>query len=142
MTEFEEFWKAYPRKTGIGAARTQWSNEIFFKAAKPDVMINAAKAYRDKMSGTEEKFIQKPVTFLRDQTYLDDDLQDYKEPEAREKLPDWQEKIAAVIGLQAVRSWFIGATLEGNKIELETDFRQRWVSDNYGIELKKLGYDV
>ena len=74
--DFNNFWEAYPRQTGIGAARKAWSNEIFFKSAKPEQMIHAAKAYKNKTEEdkTEERFTQKPSTFLQDQTYLDPDL--------------------------------------------------------------------
>lgn len=76
MTDFNDFWEIYPRQTGIGAARSQWHNEIMFKAAQPEQVVKAAKAYKEKMEdkGTDEQYIQKPVTFLRDQTYLDPEL--------------------------------------------------------------------
>lgn len=111
MSGFDDFWKAYPRKTGIGAARRQFSNEILFHGADPEQMISAARAYREKMADTDERFIQKPVTFLRDQTYLDPDL--------NIEIPEAENGLAEKIGIRRYASWFSDAEFDGDVIRLK-----------------------
>ena len=74
---FDDFWKAFPRKTGIGTARAAFSNQLMFHNADPVQIVNAAKAFARKHdeAKTEERFIPKPESFLNSQTYLDPDLQ-------------------------------------------------------------------
>jgi hypothetical protein len=74
MGDFEDFWNIYPNQTGIGAARSAWSGQIFFHKADPLQIVKATKAFKVKHKDTDKKFIPRPSKYLQDQTYLDPDL--------------------------------------------------------------------
>jgi hypothetical protein len=60
--EFEEWWKAYPRKDSKGAAFRA------YKAAKrratPERLIEGAKAYAAQRKGQDPKYTKQPATWL------------------------------------------------------------------------------
>lgn len=133
---FEDFWKAYPRQTGIGAARQQFTNQIMLRAVDPEQMVKAAKAFARKHEDTEEQFIPKPSNFLSDQTYLDPDLQGSNEVDTS-TWPEWKRMIATLIGEPEVHSWFTDAETEGNAVYVKNQFTAQWVENNYSAALAK-----
>lgn len=58
---FDEFWSAYPKKVGKGAAKKAWERAI--ESTTPAVVIAAAKRYRDAPNRTD-KFTAHPATWL------------------------------------------------------------------------------
>lgn len=73
---FADFWTAYPPRKGSNpkaAARTKWDSAIK-NGVEPEIIVNAAKAYRDEMIaagqlGTE--FVCHARTWLNQKRFLD-----------------------------------------------------------------------
>lgn len=81
MSDFETFWRIYPRKVGKAMARAKWNqitgNGMQAKCrdrdgntmdvdlfARPEDLIEGAKAYRYDSIDTESRFIAHPCTWL------------------------------------------------------------------------------
>lgn len=98
MSDFETFWRIYPRKVGKAMARSKWNaitgNGLQARCkdrdgnvmdmdlfARPEALIEAAKAYRymtiDKE--TPEQFIAHATTWLNQGRW-----EDYEDDERRE----------------------------------------------------------
>lgn len=60
---FLEFWQEYPRKREQLRAWKCWQARMR-EAARPDVMIEAAKRYSSESCGKEERYIKLAATFL------------------------------------------------------------------------------
>lgn len=113
---FDDFWNEYPKKTGIGAARRQWTNEVMFKAAIPDVITKSAMAFAHKHRDTDERYIMKPERFLSDQVYLDPDLQNFEKPEP---LTGWKANFAKQLGEDKARIYLKDAAFKGGVLALK-----------------------
>lgn len=86
--DFDRFWDVYPRRESKGAARKAWAKAI--KIAEPDVIIAAAKAYRDNgmRQRADPKFTKHPATWLNNECWTDEPLPAHQqEPE-----PQWVPK--------------------------------------------------
>ncbi len=74
MTEFDTFWKAYPKKVAKGDARKAWSQT---EAIRPDfaTLLAAieAQAKSDQWRKNDGQFIPYPATWLRQERW-DDEL--------------------------------------------------------------------
>jgi hypothetical protein len=75
---FDEFWKAYPRKTAKVAARRKWDQVV--KTTDPEVIVSAAAAFAELWeaklaAGAEPRFIPHPATWLNGGRW-DDEMQD------------------------------------------------------------------
>lgn len=75
---FEEFWKAYPRKTAKADAVKAWlaltrKNPDGTRRGDPKEVLRAVGGYLDEIAklGTEPQFIKYPATFLRDDRWRD-----------------------------------------------------------------------
>lgn len=78
MTQsFDEFWAAYPRKVGKGAAITKWAKAI--KLAPPYEIMSGLEAAKNEwvMKETETQFIPHPSTWLHQRRWEDE----HAEPE-------------------------------------------------------------
>lgn len=97
MSDFESFWRAYPRKVGKAMARNKWGaitgDGLSAKCrdrdgntmdmdliANPADLIEAAKAYRLDCIDTEKRYILYPETWLNRGRW-----EDYDDDERREK---------------------------------------------------------
>lgn len=71
-TDFDEFWKAYPRKEGKGQARTAWKSAC--KKTTPPVLISAAIEYRQWLERQQKspQFYAMPATWLNGERWLDE----------------------------------------------------------------------
>lgn len=69
---FEEFWKAYPNKTGKGNARKAWK-KLKCKAKLPEILtgVRLAKS-SDQWTKEGGRFIPHPATWLNREGWLDD----------------------------------------------------------------------
>jgi len=134
---FEDFWESYPRKTGKGAARTAWSNQIQFHNADPEAMINAARNYRQRELDTEERYIKYPSKFLSEQMYLDPDL-NVKPPEPVDlsKFEPWQRIVIEEFGLSVLNAWFAGTRLDGKTLKVPKKYNAERINQYY---IHKLG---
>ena len=74
MSEFDTFWKAYPKKVAKGDARKAWSQT---EAIRPDfaTLLAAieAQAKSDQWRKNDGQFIPYPATWLRQERW-DDEL--------------------------------------------------------------------
>lgn len=71
---FAEFWKAYPRKVGKGAALKAWG-KIKAKSINLQVVLNAIAWQRNTDQWTKDggQFIPHPSTWLNEQRWLDEE---------------------------------------------------------------------
>lgn len=69
--EFEAWWKTYPRRVGKGQARRAYSSAL--KKTTADQLADAAEAFAARVheSGTEERFIPHPATWLNGERWAD-----------------------------------------------------------------------
>lgn len=114
---FDELWKHYPNKTGIGAAKAAFANQIFFKGADASQMARAAKKYAELKSDTDKKFIPYPSKWLEGQFYLDEDVN----PPAAPVFQGWRKRLADYLGEKVVQTYLEHATFEDGILTLNTD---------------------
>lgn len=69
LSDFDEFWKAYPEHKAKGAARTAWAKAI--KRADPFTIIAGAVAYRDDPD-RKDGFTKHPATWLNADCWTDE----------------------------------------------------------------------
>lgn len=70
---FDEFWKAYPKKSGKPKAVKAWANAI--KRHDPEKIIAAAKVYAKAVEGADPKYTKHPQGWLNDERFNDPDCQ-------------------------------------------------------------------
>ena len=72
---FEAFWDVYPKRVGKPAARKSWGTAV--KETAPDLIVEAAGRYSARMSstGTDQKFICNPSTWLHQERFNDEPQQ-------------------------------------------------------------------
>lgn len=68
--DFEDFWRAYPKKTGKQAAFRRWKEAA--KRADPTLIIEKAGEYARSVQGTEKRFIKNPEGWLNAGRYEDE----------------------------------------------------------------------
>jgi hypothetical protein len=74
---FEDFWQAYPRKVGKGAARKAWDAAVGRKRVDPRVIITGARRYAadpNLPTEAEKSFIPHPSTWLNAERWGDEPL--------------------------------------------------------------------
>lgn len=129
---FDDFWKVYPKKTGIGAARTEWGNQIFLKSADPSQMVNAARNYYSKRLGEDDQFTKSPANFLSEQVYMDEDLQaEPSQPMDRTGLVDWQLQVLEKVGEAQFKGWFQSAQLREKTLFVENKFTADFIREKF-----------
>ena len=60
--EFEEFWRAYPKRTGKKAALRRWREAV--KTTEPALIAAKAAEYARSVAGTEKRYIKNPEGWL------------------------------------------------------------------------------
>ena len=95
--KFEVFWKEYPKKKGIGAARKAFEKAI--KKATLETLIEAVRKQKqgDQWKKDKGKFIPYPATWLNQERWEDevDDNGDgtgYPEDPGLQRLADWEQQ--------------------------------------------------
>ncbi len=68
---FQEFWRAYPRRTAKGDARKAWAKALK-NGADPGLMIGAAKQFAVRSRHTEARYIPYPATWLNREQWDDE----------------------------------------------------------------------
>lgn len=114
---FDDLWKHYPNRTGIGAAKAAFANQIFFKGADPAQMARAAKIYAETKSDTDKRYIPHPVKWLESQTYLDEDLN----PAPIIELTGWKKHLSDYLGEKVVQTYLEHASFNDGILTLNTD---------------------
>lgn len=71
VAEFEEFWKAYPRKVAKGAAVKAW-NRAIKDHADPQIIIAAAEFYALERKMQDPTFTKHPATWLNAACWQDE----------------------------------------------------------------------
>ena len=129
---FEDFWKAYPRKSSMGAARRAFADEIFLKNADPAVIVRAATNYAQQRAGEDEKFTKSAKNWLSDQDYLNEDLQaEPSKPMDLSGLEPWQAEVVKRFGEAAYSSWFRETKLRDKVLVVKTTFVRDWIKNHY-----------
>lgn len=108
MSDFETFWRAYPRKVGKAMARAKW-NAITTKGltakckdrdgnvmdvelvATPEEIIEGALAYRWDSIDTEDRFVAHPTTWLNQGRW--EDVEEDERAEKAGKMRQILEKV-------------------------------------------------
>jgi len=67
---FDEFWQAYPRKVGKGAARKSYAKAL--RITDHDTIMGALSDQRLAMEAKEAKFIPHPSTWLNQERWEDE----------------------------------------------------------------------
>lgn len=70
MTLFDEFWSAYPRKVGKGAARKKYA--LALKKTTHDEIMFGLSQQRASMEAKETKFIPHASTWLNQERWDDE----------------------------------------------------------------------
>lgn len=86
MITFDDFWRAYPRKVGKGAAQKSWDKCVNRMKIAPSVILDGAKRYAGAKAGADIQYIAHPSTWLNQQRWLDEP-DTMQEPE-QETAPD------------------------------------------------------
>lgn len=74
MTEFDTFWKAYPKKVAKGDARKAWSQTESIRPELTELLAAIeAQTKSDQWRRNEGQFIPYPATWLRGERW-DDEL--------------------------------------------------------------------
>lgn len=68
---FDEFWKAYPRKTAKRAAEKAYAAAIK-RGVEPGQILTAVRGYAALVSGSEQRFTAHPATWLNQGRYDDE----------------------------------------------------------------------
>src|SRR5699024_6072581 len=69
--QFDEWWKAYPRKVGKGQARRAYTAAL--KKTSHDQLVAAATKFTQKVHGSDPKFVAHPATWLNGERWDDQD---------------------------------------------------------------------
>ena len=70
---FEDFWRAYPRRVGKGAAQKAFDKVVNKMKISSEVIIDGAKRYAAAKAGSEIQYIAHAGTWLNQQRWLDED---------------------------------------------------------------------
>lgn len=136
MDYLREFFKQYPRPTGIGAVRSAWASQIFFHKADPKQMYEACLEFRKKTINTDLQYIKSPAKWLDEQCYLDPDLQ----PKEQIELPKHLETLAKHIGESKVLANCVGSELVDGILYLQkTDQLCNIFKNNHETYLRHCG---
>ena len=92
-TDFEEFWKIYPRKEGKGEAYKKYKARLN-DGWKPEELRLAAENYSSQIARdrTETKYIKHAKTFLSDSTPFEDYLSKPEQPKPEEPENEESQK--------------------------------------------------
>jgi hypothetical protein len=91
---FDDFWKAYPRKIGKGAARRAYEKALGLTDA--ETIWYGARAYKTAVESDDPRYVKHPSTWLNAECW--DDEYEVKEPWGKvtysgEKLRQREEKV-------------------------------------------------
>jgi hypothetical protein len=98
--EFEEFWKAYPRKVARGSASRAFAKAV--KKASPATIIEAVKLFASVCAGREPEFIPHAATWLNAERWSDAELKptlsvvSIRSPQPSETREEYIRRLAAM----------------------------------------------
>lgn len=71
-SDFDEFWSAYPRKVGKGAARRAWAQATTAGVSPADMIAGARRYAADPNRPSDVRYVPHPATWLRAERWLDE----------------------------------------------------------------------
>lgn len=83
---FMDFWSAYPRRVGKGAARRSWEAAVK-KGADPQTLVRSAARFAGEMADKDPKYIPHPSTWLNQERYEDEPAEPEASPAPRRHIP-------------------------------------------------------
>jgi hypothetical protein len=98
--EFEEFWKAYPRKVAKGSASRAFAKAV--KKTSPATIIEAVKLFAVSCAGKEPDFIPHAATWLNAERWSDAELKptlsivSIRSPQPSETREEYIRRLAAM----------------------------------------------
>lgn len=120
---FEEFWRAYPRRVGKGAARKAW--QVAVKTHDPAAVIAGARRFGARPH--EARFTPHPATWLRAERWADED--DPFDPGEEEPAP--RPRVDPPVDEIPEELWEPGR--DDDRAVWKAAWRQRWYEANgYG----------
>src|SRR5690606_26051538 len=121
-SEFEEFWKHYPRKVGKREAFAKWKTRLK-QGETPERLLQACINYAKECRrlGTEKQFIKHPKTFLSDKRPYEDYI-DYPEDK-----PNGQVREPSLFDMEVALNKHIEAGGSPDDFDIERWYRQRGV---------------
>jgi hypothetical protein len=106
---FSRFWKAYPRKTGKGAAEKSWG-KLKHPTATTELILKALEWQRKSPQWTKDngQFIPMPVTYLNQRRWEDEaprkaELNQVYKPIKKEDPQTPQEKVEAEAAMAEIK---------------------------------------
>lgn len=75
IDRFEEFWRAYPRRTAKAAAKKSWERATQKIKADPDAIMAGVRRYVEACVGKDQQYIAHPATWLNQQRWLDEEAE-------------------------------------------------------------------
>jgi hypothetical protein len=73
VTEFDTFWKAYPRRVAKGDARKAWSQTDNIRPALPELLEAIDQQMKsDQWRKNDGQFVPYPATWLRQERWADE----------------------------------------------------------------------
>jgi hypothetical protein len=73
MTDFEEFWKTYPRRVAKGDARKAWTQTEGIRPPLPELLESIRQQMRsDQWRKNDGQFVCYPATWLRQERWSDE----------------------------------------------------------------------
>lgn len=121
-TEFEEFWKHYPRKVGKREAFAKWKTRLK-QGETPERLLQACINYAKECRrlGTEKQFIKHPKTFLSDKKPYEDYL------DSPEEKQNGQAREPSLFDMEVALNKHIAAGGSPDDFDIERWYRQRGV---------------
>lgn len=121
-TEFEEFWKHYPRKVGKREAFAKWKTRLK-QGETPERLLQACINYAKecKRLGTEKQFIKHPKTFLSDKKPYEDYL------DVANDKPNGQAREPSLFDMEVALNKHIAAGGSPDDFDIDKWYRQRGV---------------
>jgi hypothetical protein len=98
--EFEEFWKAYPRKVARGSASRAFAKAV--KKTSPATILEAVKLFAVSCAGKEPDFIPHAATWLNAERWSDAELKptlsvvSIRSPQSSETREEYIRRLAAM----------------------------------------------
>jgi len=150
--DFERFWLEYPKRHKPGDSQRP-SNPKFpsykawlkaIKVAPPEVIIDSLEGYKNSLGdrlGTP--FVCQCTTYLNQRRWEDYPPGEVPAPQEQEApaAPDRQELFAA-FGSTDYNLWFKEAHILDKTITYATEFRRKYVEQQYGPKLRGMGFVI
>lgn len=144
--EFEEFWKAYPKRPNPAKDQASVAHKKALKHTSNKTLIDSLegyKAYLGAKIGTE--YVLQARTYLNEKRYLDYVTEPEPPPPAVEVPEDERAQVLyREFGPDTFQHWFKDVTFLGHKLDFPRNqsFKRDYVVNNFGDKLRKIGFSL